>query len=259
MVDRKTTDRIRAAAALCGVLAFAAAAGVALHSCKAPRGAVPAPIRALGDSVVLDDFEGREGLASRWRHKTFSGTDPASFSIARDRDGGHLAAEARSAGSLLALAVDADPARYPVLSWRWRVRELPQGADLRRREGDDCGARLFVAFEYEPERATMGEKLARSFSSEELPGSSLCYVWAAGLAPGTVLPNAFTDRTRMVVVESGAEGLGEWREARRDIVSDYERAFGRKPPRITGVAFMVDSDQTRSVAAADLDDLSLGR
>ena len=42
---------------------------------------------------------------------------------------------------------------------------------------------------------------------------------------GTTAPNAYTDRARMVVAQSGAANAGRWVEQRADLAGDYARAF----------------------------------
>jgi hypothetical protein len=93
---------------------------------------------------------------------------------------------------------------------------------------------------------------------EELPGNALNYIWANRLPVGEMVANPFTDTTRMVAVNSGAERTGEWVSVERDIVADYRKAFGRKPPKLVGVAIMSDSDNTGESATAWYGDVRLG-
>jgi hypothetical protein len=69
--------------------------------------------------------------------------------------------------------------------------------------------------------------------------------------------NAYTERVRNVVVESGPARLGEWIDYARDVADDYRRAFGEAPGRISGVAIMTDADNTKSRASALFGDLTL--
>ncbi len=48
----------------------------------------------------------------------------------------------------------------------------------------------------------------------------------------------------MVVASSGKAREGQWVTLSRDVAADYRRAFGTAPPRITGVAVAVDTDNT---------------
>jgi hypothetical protein len=67
---------------------------------------------------------------------------------------------------------------------------------------------------------------------------------------GSVVPNPFTERVRMIVVENGAVHLGQWRQYERNVYQDYRSAFGEEPPAIAGVAIMTDADNTGESAVA---------
>ena len=53
----------------------------------------------------------------------------------------------------------------------------------------------------------------------------------------------------MIVVQSGTEGLGQWRDVRRNLREDYRRAFGAAPGPVVAVAVMTDTDNTGEVAS----------
>ena len=48
-----------------------------------------------------------------------------------------------------------------------------------------------------------------------------------------------------------------WQAEQRDVLADYENFFGESPREISGVAIMVDTDNTDSRAEADFSELSL--
>ena len=66
-----------------------------------------------------------------------------------------------------------------------------------------------------------------------------------------------TDRVRKIVLEAGPQHLGQWRHHRRDLVADFQRAFGEAPGDVLGVALMTDSDNTRSTATAWYGDIHM--
>jgi hypothetical protein len=49
-----------------------------------------------------------------------------------------------------------------------------------------------------------------------------------------------------LVVSSGTEALGRWKDHARDVRADFERAFGEAPGAVLSVAVMSDTDNTRS-------------
>ena len=168
--------------------------------------------------------------------------------------------DASDAGASLFRPIRIDPNRSPGLSWRWRVQNLDDaGADLRRKQGDDVPARLYVMFDYPLDRLSLIERakiaLARSVAGDVVPAAALCYVWDGTLPAGTTLWNAYTDRVRMIVVESGAARRGEWVSEERDVAADFRAAFGEEPPPISGVAIAADTDQTGETVRAWFGDI----
>ena len=55
---------------------------------------------------------------------------------------------------------------------------------------------------------------------------------------------------RKIVIDSGTGQLRRWRDHRRDLAADFRLAFGEEPGPLVSVAFMTDSDNTRSQARA---------
>jgi len=174
-----------------------------------------------------------------------------------------IEARAEASASALARKVDLDPRRRPVLEWRWKIARLVEKSDPSRKEGDDYPARIYVSFAYDPARVSLLERAwyaaARLFYGEYPPQSGINYIWARDTPVGTIVPNAYTSRVRMIVVESGPAHVGTWRAYARDVVEDYRRAFGDDPPRISGVAIMTDTDDTRESAVAWYGDIALTR
>jgi hypothetical protein len=84
-------------------------------------------------------------------------------------------------------------------------------------------------------------------TGEPMPYATLMYVWCPKRAVGTVVHNPRTDRIRKIVVANPSSGL-DTQAIQRNIVADYERAFGRAPGRLIGIAIMTDSDNTRGRA-----------
>lgn len=177
---------------------------------------------------------------------------------------GRLALRARAAASASALVhrLDADPARTPRLVWQWRVDSLVEGADLTRKSGDDFPARLYVLFDRDRAALSFGERtwraLAKLVYGEEPPLAALCYVWDNRHPVGSSVWSAYTERVRVIVVESGAERLGQWVAEERDLAEDYRRAFGAEPPRIVGVVVAADTDNTGATTQAFFGDIQLG-
>ena len=168
---------------------------------------------------------------------------------------------ADAAGSI-AHRLAMDPARAPILSWRWKVDRVVAAADLARKDGDDYAARVYVTFDVPEASLALGERLrirlARLLYGTELPTAALCYVWDNRHPVGATAWNAYSSRVRMVVLRSGAEGVGRWASEARDVAADFRAAFGVAAPAITGVAVSADTDQTHESVTAWFGDLRLG-
>ncbi|WP_336367901.1 DUF3047 domain-containing protein [Marinobacter sp. C2H3] len=185
------------------------------------------------------------------------------YALVTEGDQQVVRAEANGGASGLIARLSLAPGDTLTLSWRWKVSNVFEKGDARTKSGDDYPARVYVAFEFEPDKAGFFERAKRKAAEvlfgETLPGKALNYVWANTLPKGTFVPNAYTEDTMMVAVESGGDQAGQWRTESRDLVADYRKAFGEAPPNIVGVAIMTDSDNTGETATAWYGDLSLGQ
>ena len=76
------------------------------------------------------------------------------------------------------------------------------------------------------------------------------YVWDSRAAPEAVIPSATTDRVRKFVVDSGPVQPASWRFHERDVASDFKKAFGEAPGRLTSIALMTGSDSAAEIARA---------
>ncbi|MEO5660072.1 MAG: DUF3047 domain-containing protein [Polaromonas sp.] len=150
------------------------------------------------------------------------------------------------------------------LRWRWRLDVPLQGTDLRQKAGDDTPLKVCALFDLPLEQVGFVERnllrLARSLSGEKLPAATLCYVWDAKLAPGTLLRNAYTDRVRMIVLDSGEQRLGQWVAHTQDLGADFRRAFGNESATVPPLAALLvgaDSDNTGGHSLGYVGDVTL--
>ena len=196
---------------------------------------------------------------AEWKPLTFAKV-PRHTQYERLSEGDAVVVRARSAASASGLAreIRIDPRRYPIVRWRWKVENLLEKSDIRSKQGDDYPARLYITFEYEPDKVSFGRRtqyrLGRLLFGD-IPIAALNYVWDGKAPAGTVVDNAYTDFAKMIVVRSGAQGVGTWVEEERNVYEDYKRAFGGEPPMIKGVAIMTDTDDTGESASAYYGDI----
>ena len=174
-------------------------------------------------------------LPSGWKAR--GGSAKGIYWVASEKNGNHfLAARSHADGVQLGLAIKTQARDYPTLSWRWRVLELPRGADETQVKTMDSAAAVYVAF-----------------GSQIFP-RILKYVWSTSIPRGTMIRHPHSRRTEIVVIASGEQGIGQWSEVTRNLMDDYRAAFGGDAGTIVAIGVKTDSDSTSSTAAADYDD-----
>ena len=214
------------------------------------------------ENSLITAFSTITSLEDGWEPMEFPKIDRHSRYQLTDDNGEQvvMATTDNSASGLIA-RVSVEPGDSLILRWRWKVSNVYEQGNARRKEGDDYAARIYVAFEFEPDEAGFFERAKRKtvevVFGEELPGNALNYIWANRLPVGEIIANPFTDTTMMVAVNSGVTNTGEWVTVERDIVADYRKAFDREPPKLVGVAIMSDSDNTGASATAWYGDVRL--
>lgn len=152
-----------------------------------------------------------------------------------------IQATGRNAASGLIRLVSTDTVRCPIISWSWRVDTLQKDADLRIKDKEDVAASIFLLF---------GDP---GFLIAPDPVPTLRYVWTNNRYPiEAVIDNPYLPGiVRSVVIKSGEEHLGKWMTERRNVVDDFERAFGQPPPdTIDAIVLFTDNDQTRQPVEA---------
>ena len=197
-----------------------------------------------------------------WKPLTFEKIkEHTEYSLVDDNGTVAVKAVSRGSASGLVRAVDIDPMRYPVIEWRWKVENILKKGDVTRKDGDDYPARLYVTFKYDASKVGFFERAKyeaiRMARGEYPPMGAITYIWESKSPVGTLVPNPYTEQVKMIVLQSGEEKVGRWVNESRNLVEDYRKAFGASPPRISGVALMTDTDNTRESAIAYFGDIVL--
>lgn len=179
---------------------------------------------------------------------------------------GRTLLEARSDASASGLVRTGtfDVYETPVLEFSWRLESGPSASPSpRTKAGDDYPLRVYVIFEYDPKSAPLGMRMmyetARVLYKEYPPHSSLNYAWSVPGDPGGWFRSPYTDRSAMLVTDSGLSFPGEFRVRTRDLLDDYRAAFGTDPPKKATVAVMADSDNAGGTSLGYLDFLRVKR
>jgi hypothetical protein len=134
------------------------------------------------------------------------------------------------------------------------VDNILKKGDALTKEGDDYPARIYITFEYDPSKLSFFEKVKyetiKLLYGQYPPLGAINYIWESKAPVGTMVPNPYTDRVMMFVVESGSANVNQWANEERNIYEDYKKAFGEEPPMISGVAIMTNTDNTGELATA---------
>jgi hypothetical protein len=100
---------------------------------------------------------------------------------------------------------------------------------------------------------------AKVVTGHDFPYATLMYIWENKAPVGTVIRSPHSGRIKMMVAASGSDGIGEWRVFMRNVVEDFEKAFGEKPGRLIGIGVLTDTDNTGESVEAWYGDIRLMR
>jgi len=175
-------------------------------------------------------------LPSEWSIKVNHGKPDVS--VCNDpSDGPCLHLKSVKASFSLERGADVDLAQTPVLSWRWKVAQLPAGGDFRRAATDDQAAQVLVAFADRRVLTYVWDTTAPKGSAQSASSIPLVHIFAT-------------------VCESGFAAANRWIEEKRNVAADYEKAFGRTAPRVKGLRLQINSQHTGTVAESYFGDVA---
>ena len=214
----------------------------------APDSTRPAP-------VLIDDFESYpvDAVPTKWAFLYKRELRPLTKEYMNERETFYVAEEdgnqflrAFTYGEAQRITMgnergplDWDLEQHPRLRWDWRAMELPEGAREDEKDLNDTGAAVYVTFSF--------DWLGRP--------RSIKYTYSSTLPIGTV---ASYGKLKVIVVSSATNGMEVWTPVERDVVADYRRVFGDDPPdRPVSITLWSDSDNTKSRARVDFDNISL--
>jgi hypothetical protein len=223
---------------------------------------VTGAITALAESKVL--FRINFDSLNDWEPLTFPKIKTHSkYSLVSEGNKSILKAESRASASAIVYRHTFNIYENPRLAWRWKVTQLSDRGNPKEKAGDDYPIRVYVMFQYDPERASLGESLiykaTKAIYGKYPPHSTLNYVWTGANISERFIASPYTGKAYMVVLERGQERAGQWIEESVNVLEDYRKAFGKEPPATAGIAVMSDSDNTGTNAEAYLDFIEVGK
>jgi hypothetical protein len=196
-----------------------------------------APAAAPGGCVVLEDFSGSKvgDFPAGWEARKDEGRRV--YTVAEDEGRRFLRAVAKGLGLQAARETPGwNLDTHPVLTWAWRPRQLPSGADERESATNDSALAVYMAV---PHSKVRGPK-------------ALKYIWSEKVPVGTRLTSN-VGLTQVRVLRSGPPPTnGGWIEERVNVRDDWKAAFRESAtPKAAGIVVLTDADDTRSTAAGD--------
>ena len=192
-------------------------------------------------TMPLDSFDTDKpsSFPGQWVVRGDEATAKVVYSVAEENGNRFLRAYADKQDVQIGIFRAFKPKQFPALQWRWRVKQLPTGADERTEKTNDSAAAVYVVFD------------------STLMPRAIKYVWSSSLPVGTRMQSPVYWRSRVVVLQSGNAHVGEWQQEVINFYQDYKGFFGEEPGEVVGIAVLTDSDATKSVAEAHYDDFSL--
>jgi hypothetical protein len=201
-----------------------------------------------------------QALPDGWKPLAFKKIEEhTTYTLVKDDHTVVVKAVAEASASGLTREIKIDSREYPIVQWRWKIENILKKGNVRKKEGDDYPARIYITFQYDPSKLSFFEKkkyqAIKLLYGEYPPLAAINYIWESKVPVGTMVPNPFTDRVMMFVVESGPSKLNQWVNEERNVFEDYKKAFGQEPPMISGIAIMTDTDNTGESATAFYGDI----
>jgi hypothetical protein len=241
---------------------------LSLAACASQQASVQPDVPAAGNPAptTLSVFSSSPtgGLPEGWEPMILlRNKKPTLYELVNKDNTTVLHARADSASSGLMHKVDINAEQQPWLHWSWKITSLVSSADNTQRATEDSPVRVILGFDGDKDTMPFTDQVlfetARVMTGYEFPYATLMYIWENNKPAGTIIGSTYTSRIKMMVAESGSDGIGEWRNFARNIVEDYEKAYGEKPGRLIGVGVLTDTDNTGESAEAWYGDIQLLR
>jgi hypothetical protein len=130
----------------------------------------------------------------------------------------------------------------PVLSWRWKISNVVRSAVETKKDRFDAAARVMVIFGSERGSKVMG--------GTEPSGFKIEYIWASHLPRGHLFDYPGERYCKVFVLETGERKAGEWVFEKRNLLTDYKKAFGTEPRGVLAIGIQTDTDHSNEMVTA---------
>ena len=154
--------------------------------------------------MMLEDFKAKnaDGFPRDWKAQRNESTAKQAYQVESEGEIPFLAV--RKADQRIYKKMAWDPKAFPILTWRWRLKAAPAGAEPI--------AVVFVSLDTDLMVIPVANK----------------YVWSATKAKGTIKEGGFFDASE-IVQRTGPQPVGEWIEERVNAYDDFKRIHKHEP------------------------------
>jgi len=179
---------------------------------------------------------------SVWQERSFKGNTV--YTLQGKKDNPTIKGRANGTASMLYQQKIFNVTEMPNLSWQWKINNTYDDIDEQTKNGDDFPARFYIVVQ-----------------TGSLPWQTMAinYVWASNSAVGTNWNNPFTKQAKMVVLQSGDQHVGQWRKQTRNVVKDFKLFHDVDITELSGLAVMVDGDNSNNTATAWFSNIQFDR
>ena len=179
------------------------------------------------------------GSMEGWTERSFVGN--TRYEMVTEADTPVLKGHTQEMASILYREEDVDLLETPVVNWSWKVDRVFSDTNEQTKDGDDFPARLYVVAQ-----------------TGFLPWETMAinYVWSSHLPIGEFWANPYTDKAKMIVMDSGELNVGRWVAHSRNVAEDFMTLFDTEIDEINGFAVMVDGDNSKQESVAWFGEIS---
>jgi DUF3047 family protein len=201
-------------------------------------------------------------LPAEWKHLPMASfKNNTEYSLVSEDGAVVVQAVAHNSASFLATKVDFNPHDFPMLSWRWKVKQGIPTANTAEQSKEDAPVRVMVAFDGDMSKLSAKDRFAataaKSISGLPLPYATLMYIWGEKVSVDSITTSTRSDRIRMLAVNANDQGVGQWQTHSRNLVQDFKRAFGEEPGKVISIQVMTDTDNTGADSQAFYGDITV--
>ncbi|MGH7255931.1 MAG: DUF3047 domain-containing protein [Nitrospirales bacterium] len=165
-------------------------------------------------TLVLEDFHkpDNQKFPEGWEAQRSLETAKRTYTLHQEGGTGYLTA--KDANQRVYMRTAWDPKAFPVMTWRWRLKEAHKEAEVL--------AAVYISLDTDLLLIPVSTK----------------YVWSATKPKGTVTEGGLFGATE-IVLRSGREPVGEWVEERVNAYEEFKRIHGHEPaPEAWGISLL---------------------